>query len=258
MKFQAAGGLAIQSEGHQGDFGANRMSEILSKKQRAAGKDSQNKQNKKNQYAARILGILKKSYPRAKIALGYSNPLELLIAVMLSAQCTDKRVNIVTQSLFRKYRTLTDFVNADIRELEQDIRSTGFYRNKAKNIKASCQIILEEFGGRVPDSMQDILKLPGVARKTANIVLGNAYGVIDGIAVDTHVSRLSQRLGLSANHDPNKIEQDLMGLYPKNIWLDLTYYIIEHGRAVCKAPTPICSHCQLSKLCPKKGVKKSK
>ncbi len=209
-------------------------------------------------YPHKILSVLKKEYPGSKIALNYSNTIQLLVAIMLSAQCTDKRVNIVTASLFKKYKTAKDFANANIRQLEKEIYSTGFYRNKAANIKKTCQIIVGKFNGKVPNTMEEILTLPGVARKTANIVLGNAYGLIVGIAVDTHVGRLSQRLGLSKHKDPNKIEKDLMLLFPKKDWLSSTYYLIEHGRAVCKAPVPICSKCILMKLCPKVGVVNSK
>lgn len=208
--------------------------------------------------AKKIIHSLSKQYSKSKISLNYSNSLELLIAVMLSAQCTDKMVNKVTETLFKKYKTVKDFAQADISILEQDIKSTGFYRNKAANIKKTCQLLIKEFGGNVPHTMDEILKLHGVARKTANIVLGNAFGIIEGIAVDTHVRRLSQRLGLTKNQNPIKIEQDLMQIIPKELWLDITYFIIEHGRKVCKAPIPICSKCKLIKMCPKIGVTKFK
>jgi endonuclease-3 len=198
----------------------------------------------------KIIELLEKEYPRAKTALHYSSPLEILVATILSAQCTDKRVNIVTKSLFKKYRTAEDYANADLAELEQDIRSTGFYRNKAKNLKNAGQMLVEKFDSRVPDTMEEILDLPGVARKTANIVLSNAYGVIEGIAVDTHVRRLSKRLGLTENKNPNKIERDLMQIVPRSHWKRITDLLISHGRNVCTARKPKCDSCVLNKLCP--------
>lgn len=204
--------------------------------------------------ASRIISILKKEYREAKISLNSSNPVQLLVAVILSAQCTDKRVNIVTAQLFKKYKTASDFAGANLKKFEQEIRSTGFYRNKAKNIINSARIIAEEFNGKVPDTMEGLLSLPGVARKTANIVLSNAYGKLEGIAVDTHMRRLNYRLGLTKNTDPNKIEQDLTKVIPRKMWNTYTYLIIEHGRAVCKAPVPYCSKCVLNKICPKNGV----
>jgi endonuclease-3 len=198
----------------------------------------------------KIIELLEKQYPRAKTALHYSSPLEILVATILSAQCTDKRVNIVTKSLFKKYRTAEDYANADLAELEQDIRSTGFYRNKAKNLKNAGQMLVEKFDSRVPQTMEEILELPGVARKTANIVLSNAYGVIEGIAVDTHVRRLSKRLGLTENKNPNKIEGDLMQLVPRSHWKRITNLLISHGRNVCTARKPKCDSCVLNKLCP--------
>ncbi|TSC69393.1 MAG: endonuclease III [Parcubacteria group bacterium Gr01-1014_66] len=202
------------------------------------------------QRAERIINLLRHTYPYAKIALRFSNHWELLVAVILSAQCTDKKVNEVTEKLFQKYRTLNEYIAADQIEFERDIKSTGFYRAKAKNILASARIIKERFGGHVPYTMQEILTLPGVARKTANVVLGNAYGVVEGIAVDTHVRRLSQRLGLSTSNNPEKIEQDLMTLLPKNQWFQTTYWLIDHGRAVCTAKDPRCNRCPLVDLCP--------
>lgn len=203
--------------------------------------------------AARVLKIielLEKEYPKAKTALHYTSPLEILIATILSAQCTDKRVNIVTKSLFKKYKTAEDYANADLAELEQDIKSTGFYRNKAKNIKNAGQMLVEKFDSQVPNTMEEILELPGVARKTANIVLSNAYGVIEGIAVDTHVRRLSKRLGLTENTNPDKIERDLMQVVPKSHWKRITDLLIFHGRNVCMARKPKCDTCVLNKLCP--------
>ncbi|MCH7604478.1 endonuclease III [Patescibacteria group bacterium] len=200
---------------------------------------------------ARIVKELKKLFPKAKIVLNYSNNWELLVSVILSAQCTDVMVNKVTEKLFKKYRTLDDYVQADSREFEQDIKSTGFYRNKAKNILAAAQIIKKEFGGKVPDIMEDILTLPGVARKTANVVLGNAYGIVEGIAVDTHVRRLSQKLGLTDYSDPDKIERDLMQLLPKKEWFNFTYRLIEYGRHICPARKHICKEHPLTRIYPK-------
>jgi endonuclease-3 len=198
----------------------------------------------------KIIELLEKEYPKTKIALHYSSPLEILVATILSAQCTDKRVNLVTPSLFKKYKTAKDYANADLPELEQDIRSTGFYRNKAKNIKNAGRMIVERFDSQVPQTMEEILMLPGVARKTANIVLSNAYGVIVGIAVDTHVRRLSKRLGLTENTNPDKIEKDLIQIVPKSHWKNITNLLISHGRAVCDARKPKCGICCLNKICP--------
>jgi len=198
----------------------------------------------------KIIELLEKEHPDAKIALNYTNPLELLVATILSAQCTDKRVNIVTKTLFKKYRKAEDYANADLAEFEEDIRSTGFYRNKARNIKKCCQILVEKFNSKVPKTMEDILELPGVARKTANIVLSNAYGVIVGVAVDTHVRRVAQRLGLSEHKDPNKIERNLMEIVPKTEWMRITDLLIFHGRRICVARKPECGVCVLNKLCP--------
>lgn len=199
---------------------------------------------------SKIITMLEKEHPDAKIALSYTTPLELLIATILSAQCTDQRVNMVTKSLFKKYEKAEDYANADLAELELDIKSTGFYRNKAKYIKNCCQILVEKYGSQVPRTMAQLIELPGVARKTANIVLTNAYGIIDGIAVDTHVRRLALRLGLTENVDPVKIELDLMRLVPKANWMRITDLLIFHGRRVCDAKKPKCDVCTLSKICP--------
>jgi endonuclease-3 len=198
----------------------------------------------------KIIELLEKEHRDAKIALDHTNPLELLIATILSAQCTDERVNAVTKTLFKRYWSIEDYAGADLKELEQDIRSTGFFRNKARNIKKCCQMILDKFGSQVPKTMEEILELPGVARKTANIVLSNAYGVVEGIAVDTHVRRLSRRLGLTANDNPDKIEQDLMTLVPKSKWMRFTELLIFHGRKTCTAKRPKCETCVVNKLCP--------
>lgn len=203
-----------------------------------------------NTTVQKIIALLEKEHPDAKIALEYANPLELLIATILSAQCTDKRVNIVTKTLFKKYRKPEDYVNVNQKELEQDIKSTGFYRNKAKNIKKCCQMLVEKFHSQVPKTMEEMLELPGVARKTANIVLQNAYGIVEGIAVDTHVRRVAQRLRLTTNKDPNKIEKDLMEIVPKKSWMRITDLLIFHGRRICTAKKPNCGGCVLNKICP--------
>jgi len=202
---------------------------------------------------ARVVGIidlLEKEHSDAKIALDHSNTLELLVATMLSAQCTDERVNMVTKSLFKKYKSPEDYANADLKQLERDVRPTGFYRNKAKNLKASGKMLVEKFNSTIPRTMEEILELPGVARKTANIVLSNAYGVVEGIAVDTHVRRLAKRLGLTDKDDPNKVEQDLMKIVPRDKWVRFTDLMIFHGRRICTAKKPKCAACAVNKLCP--------
>ena len=193
---------------------------------------------------------LRHLYPEAKCSLNFSNPLELLIATQLSAQCTDERVNIVTRDLFQKYRSVEDYATVSQEEFEQDIRSTGFYRNKAKNIRAACQRIISYYDGEVPRTMADLLSLPGVARKTANVVLGNAFGIVEGFVVDTHIGRLARRFGWTTDEDPVKVEQDLMRLTPREDWLDLSHLMIFHGRAICQARKPLCEQCSLTKLCP--------
>jgi endonuclease III len=199
-----------------------------------------------------IVSLLDKEYPKARIALRFIDPLQLLVSTILSAQCTDARVNIVTVKLFQKYKTASDYAHADVKGFEQDIHSTGFYHNKAKNIIAAAQMIMRDFAGKVPDTMEELIQLPGVARKTANIVLYNAFGKTEGIAVDTHVRRLSQRLGLSAHEDPGKIEQDLMKQVDKKLWGHITYLLVEHGRHVCDAKKPQCMKCVLAGPCPAK------
>jgi endonuclease-3 len=200
--------------------------------------------------AVRIIDLLEKEHPDARIALDHSNPLELLVATMLSAQCTDERVNMVTKSLFKKYRRAEDYADADLKQLQRDIKPTGFYRNKAKNLKACSRMLVEKFSSNVPRTMEELLELPGVARKTANIVLSNAYGVVEGIAVDTHVRRLAKRLGLTDNDDPNKVEKDLMKIVPRDKWMRFTDLIIFHGRRICTAKKPKCAACVVNKLCP--------
>ncbi|MEM2081716.1 MAG: endonuclease III [Candidatus Bathyarchaeia archaeon] len=198
----------------------------------------------------KIIELLDKEHADAKIALNYTNPLELLVATMLSAQCTDERVNMVTKALFKKYKRAEDYAQADLKELEQDIKSTGFYHNKARNLKKCCQMLVEKYDSQVPKTMAELLELPGVARKTANIVLSNAFGVVEGIAVDTHVRRLAQRLGLSNTDDPDKIEKDLMNIVPRDKWARITDLLIFHGRRVCAAKKPDCPKCVLNKICP--------
>lgn len=201
--------------------------------------------------AQKIARALKKLFPHARISLHFTTPWELLVAVILSAQCTDKKVNEVTAALFKKYRTLDDYVRARPREFARDIRSTGFFNAKARNILATAKIVQETFGGKVPRTMEELLTLRGVARKTANVVLSNAFGVHDGIAVDTHVKRFAQKFGLTSHTDPNKIEKDLMDLFPKKYWNTVTYGFIEYGRHVCPARKHDCTQHPLSKLYPK-------
>lgn len=197
-----------------------------------------------------IISHLRDLYPGATCTLNFSTPLELLVATQLAAQCTDERVNLVTATLFQKYRKVEDFATVSQEELEQDIRSTGFYRSKAKNIRGASQQIITNFGGEVPRTMQEILTLPGVARKTANVVLGYAYGVVEGVVVDTHVKRLTRRLGWTTNEDPVKIEQDLKRIIPESDWLDISMLLISHGRTICNARKPLCEQCVLASLCP--------
>ncbi|MBU0952427.1 MAG: endonuclease III [Elusimicrobia bacterium] len=209
---------------------------------------------KKNPEIIQIINRLKKTYPKAKTALNFTSPLEILVATILSAQSTDKQINKVTLLLFKKYKTVKDYTEANLKEFEQDIKSTGFYHNKAKNIIGSAKLLLKHFNGAVPKTMDELVTLPGVARKTANIVLNNAYGIVVGIAVDTHVKRLSYRLGLTKNEDPVKIEQDLMALVPKADWGIFNSLLVEHGRNICDAKKPKCSECILSNICPKIGI----
>ncbi|MEM2715830.1 MAG: endonuclease III [Candidatus Thermoplasmatota archaeon] len=197
-----------------------------------------------------IIDILKKEYPEVKgTALHYTNPLELLIATILSAQTTDERVNMVTKELFKRYKNAEEFAKADINDIENYIKSVNFYKNKAKYIKECCRIISEKYAGKVPDSMQDLLSLPGVSRKTANVVLSNAFRKDEGIVVDTHVMRLSQRIGLTEEKNRDKIEEDLMRKFPKDKWFDLSNLLIAHGRKICKAKNPACEKCVLNKIC---------
>ncbi len=197
----------------------------------------------------KIVPLLKKTYPDAKVELNFTNPLELLVATILSAQCTDVRVNIVTADLFKKYRSASDWAQAEVKEIEEDIRTTGFFRNKAQNIKGACTRITEEFDGQVPRTMEELTALPGVGRKTANVVLGNAFG-IPGIVCDTHVIRLSRRLALSDNSDPVKLEFDLADIVPKKDWTLFSHLLVFHGRRMCKARKPNCPECPIASHCP--------
>lgn len=204
-----------------------------------------------------ILAALHRAYPDASTELEYANPLELLVATILSAQCTDERVNQVTRRLFAKYRTAADYTRTDPEVFAEEIRSTGFYRNKTKLVLGAARRLVEAYGGEVPDTMDELLTLPGVARKTANLVLGTAFGKASGVVVDTHVRRLAFRLGLSGEDDPGKIEADLMRLLPAEEWIFAGQALILHGRRVCQARLPRCSACALADLCPKKGVERS-
>lgn len=213
-------------------------------------KEEKEKDTKKLKEKAReVIKRLKKAYPDAKIALNFENPVQLLVATILSAQCTDERVNEVTKELFKKYKTAEDFANADLDELAEDIKSTGFYRQKAKYIKEACKIIVEKHKGKVPKTMEELLELPGVARKTANIVLANAYGIVEGIPVDTHVRKVSQRLGLVSSKQPEKMEKELMEIIPKKDWFLFPYLVQAHGRKVCLGKKPKCEECILNDLC---------
>src|SRR5919204_6693354 len=207
--------------------------------------------------AARVATIverLRQAYPDATCSLHFSNPLELLVATILSAQCTDERVNEITARLFATYRSAADYANAPLEELETAIKPTGFYRNKARHIQAACRIIAERYNGEVPRQMEQLTTLPGVARKTANVVLGNAYGVVEGVVVDTHVGRVARRLGLTASDDPVTVEADLMARLPRTQWLSFAHQMIIHGRTLCKAQRPLCPACALNDLCPASTV----
>ncbi len=201
-----------------------------------------------------ILTRLRKAYPEAECSLTHENPLELLVSTILSAQCTDERVNLVTRSLFKKYRDAADYARVSQEALEKDIQSTGFFRNKAKSIRECCKILVEQYDGKVPNSMEALVALPGIGRKTANVILGNAFGVSDGIVVDTHVGRLARRLGLSDHKNAEKIETDLTERIPKKDWVVFSHQLIYHGRRVCKSRKPDCGACSLESVCPKMGV----
>lgn len=207
------------------------------------------------QRTRKIISALKRTYPEAKCALNHSNAFELLIATILSAQCTDARVNIVTADLFRKYREPADYLKVSPTTLQKEIRTTGFFRNKAKSIQGTAKVLTEKYGGHVPQTMDEMLELPGVARKTANVVLGNAFGVLSGVVVDTHVTRLSRRLGLTKQKQAEKIEKDLIELVPKKDWVIFSHLLIHHGRNICKARNPLCDQCTVEKFCPSSFLK---
>lgn len=204
----------------------------------------------------KILAVLKRTYPTAHCELNFTNPLQLLIATILSAQCTDKRVNIVTAELFKKYRSAKDFADAPLADIEAAVKTTGFFRNKAKNIQDCCAALVEKFAGEVPHTMEELHALAGVGRKTANVVLGNAFGISVGVVVDTHVTRLSNRLGIAKGTDAVKLEQELMKLVPQNEWTLFSHWLIWHGRRRCDARKPDCVNCEIKKLCPQIGVMK--
>ena len=208
----------------------------------------------RQQRLAQILTMLQDTYPDARCALLFSTPLELLIATLLSAQCTDERVNVVTRTLFQKYSTAADYAAADFDELAKDIQSTGFYRQKAQSIQRCCAILLTQYHGKIPVTMEELVRLPGVGRKTANVLLGNALHRPQGIAVDTHVKRLAQRLGLTTAANPDTIEQDLLVLVSRNMWTLFSHLLIFHGRAICKARAPQCDRCPVQQLCPSSTV----
>jgi len=207
------------------------------------------------QKTRKIITALKRAYPDAKCALNHSNAFELLIATILSAQCTDARVNIVTADLFRKYRKPEDYLKVSPATLQKEIRTTGFFRNKTKSIQGTAKALTEKFGGQVPQTMDEILELPGVARKTANVVLGNAFGIQSGVVVDTHVTRLSRRLGLTKQKQAEKIENELIELVPKKDWIIFPHLLIFHGRNICKARSPLCDQCVIEKYCPSSFLK---
>jgi endonuclease-3 len=207
------------------------------------------------QRVRKIIRSLKRAYPDAKCSLNHSNAFELLVATILSAQCTDARVNIVTQDLFRKYRKPEDYLRVPPKELQRDIRTTGFFRNKTTSIQGAAKVLHEQYGDEVPQTMDQLLELPGVARKTANVVLGNAFGMSAGVVVDTHVTRLSHRLGFSEQKTAEKIERDLMAIVPKKDWVIFPHLMIAHGRSICKARNPLCAECVVEKLCPSSFLK---
>jgi endonuclease-3 len=221
------------------------------------GKKKRSTSDDRKAHAKKIWQRLDKTYPRATTALEHRSPFELLVSAILSAQCTDERVNIVTKALFKKYRGPEDYLAVPTEELEQDIRPTGFFRNKAKSLRGLSQALIQNHEGQVPKTIDEMVKLPGVGRKTANVVLGTAYGLATGVVVDTHVRRLAFRMGLTKETDPEKIERDLMALLPSDIWIDFSHVTIWHGRRVCVARKPKCSECVIADLCPRAGVKMS-
>ena len=233
--------------------GAERIPGVMTKKQPSLAHPAATADEKR--HAAKALRSLRKDYPEARCSLTFESPLDLLIATILSAQCTDKRVNLVTKNLFEKYRTAADYAQVSHAVFEREIKSTGFFRNKAKNIIACCTAIMEKYDGDVPVELDRLVELPGIGRKTANVVLGTAFGIASGIVVDTHVSRVSRRVGLSHRKDPEKIERDLMAVIPRKEWVAFSHRMIQHGRRVCDARRPKCDECSLECFCPKNGVK---
>ncbi len=213
--------------------------------------------NPRRSLAQKILRRLKKAFPDAGCSLQFQSPLELLVATILSAQCTDVQVNKITPALFEKFRSPKDFAEAPLERIEESIKSTGFYHNKAKNIQGACRMLLERFGSEVPATMEELTSLPGVGRKTANVVLGNWFGLAEGITVDTHVFRLSRRMGLADGNTPEKVEKELVELFPRKEWTNLSHALILHGRACCRARKPDCEHCFLDDYCPRIGVEKA-
>jgi len=210
-----------------------------------------------SRHATEIVRLLRRHYPDATCSLDFRAPLELLVATILSAQCTDERVNIVTKDLFRKYRSAADYAQAPLAGLEKDIQSTGFYHNKAKSIQNCCRVLTERYGGQVPPNMDQLVELPGIGRKTANVILGTAFGIASGVVVDTHVMRLSHRLGLSQQKDAERIEKDLMKVIPGKEWIAFSHRMIQHGRRICLARKPKCDACPLNAGCPKVGVEQT-
>lgn len=208
----------------------------------------------KQSQATQVVRALRRHYPHAECSLDHSNPLELLVATILSAQCTDERVNLVTKNLFKKYRSARDYAQASLKALEKDIQSTGFFRNKAKNVQGCCRRLADEHDGQVPEDLDALVALPGIGRKTANVVLGTAYGLATGVVVDTHVGRISRRLGLTSQKDAVKVEQDLIRQIPKKEWIALSHRMIQHGRQTCAARKPKCDECSLESFCPRIGV----
>ncbi|MFN6203500.1 MAG: endonuclease III [Acidobacteriota bacterium] len=204
--------------------------------------------------AARLVKGLRRLYPNAECALNHTNPLELMVATILSAQCTDELVNIVTSTLFRKYRNAADYLSVPVGELERDIQSINFFRNKARSIQGACRKLIDQYGGEVPQTLEELIELPGVGRKTANVILGTAFGIASGIVVDTHVSRLSQRLGLTTSKTPEKIEADLLGIIPRRDWISFSHLLILHGRQVCKARRADCANCAIGADCSRTGI----
>lgn len=224
-----------------------------SRKTKVSGKPS-DADSTRGSAIRKIISRLERAYPESKIALRFKNPLELLVATILAAQCTDERVNQVTSDLFVKYKKADDYANASLDELMEAVRPTGFFRNKSRSIQAACRLIVQRHRGDVPSTMDELIELPGVARKTANVVLGNAYGVASGIAVDTHMIRVARRLGLTREKDPVKIEKDLCEIVPKKQWIHFPHLVADHGRAVCKARSPLCLDCVLRELCPSRDI----